>query len=220
MVWDIAVSEDGGMVAASVENFSSYKAAFFKSDGNMIGEFNLTEPSHRASMSGDGRRTAIGGGVINSLYMFKTIEDSTPPLIENVYQEPTNDTVTPDDKVKVYANVTDNESGVEQVTLNYCPDNETWFIVNMTNLEGNTWNGTIPTFDYCTWVNYTITAKDKVENTITSEEEVGYQHQYHVIPEFPSLMIIPLFIMATLLVTIIHKRKREPKRMLGLGLAR
>ncbi|MDH5788516.1 MAG: hypothetical protein OEZ40_09535, partial [Candidatus Bathyarchaeota archaeon] len=205
--WDVAVSNDGGIIAASVTNASSYKALFFKSDGAMIGEFDLMQFSPLISMSGDGGIIAMGGPGWDSLYVFKVLEDSTPPLIENVYQEPINDTVTPDDEVMVYANVVDNESGVKKVNLNYSPDSETWYVVNMTNLEGNTWNGTIPAFDYCTWVNYTITAEDKVGNTITSEDEFGYQHQYHVIPEFPSFLILALFMAATLISAIFHRRR-------------
>jgi len=206
--WDVAVSNDGGIIAASVTNGSSYKALFFKSDGVMIGEFDLMQFSPLISMSGNGGITAMGGPGWDSLYVFKVLEDSTPPQIENVYQEPVNDAVTPDDEVMVYANVSDNESGVKQVTLTYSPDNETWFFVNMTNFEGDMWNGTIPMFAYCTWVNYTISAEDWVGNMITSEEEFGYQHQYHVIPEFPSFLILPLFMVATLLAVIVYRRKR------------
>jgi hypothetical protein len=69
------------------------------------------------------------------------------------------------------------------------------------------WNGTIPTFEYCTWVNYTIAAEDMVGNVITSEEEFGNQHQYHVIPEFSPFLILPLFMIATLLAVTLIKKK-------------
>ena len=158
-------------------------------------------------MSGDGRIVAMGDPGLLTLYVFEVLEDSTPPLIENVHQEPANDTVTPDDEVLVYANVTDDESGVKQVSLNYTNGNGTWVTKNMTNLEGNFWNGTIPTFEYCTYVNYTIIAEDKVGNTITTEEVLGYQHQYHVVPEFPTFLILPLFMTATLLAVTVYRRK-------------
>ena len=211
-VFDVAMSQDGAIVAALVRipgDPYDFKAYFFNSNGSEIGEYYLAEDSRLVSMSGDGRVIAIAGflSAENRLYIFEVLEDYTLPIIEVMYQHPANDTVTPDDEVTVYANVTDNESGVKQVTLNYSPDNEIWFIVNMTNLEGNTWNGTIPTFDYCTWVNYTITAEDKVGNVISSEEEFGYQHQYHVIPEFPSFLILPLFMITTLLAVIVYRRK-------------
>ena len=79
----------------------------------------------------------------------------------------------------------------------------------MTNLEGNKWNGTIPAFLYDTYVNYTVVAEDQVGNTITTEE-MGYTYQYHVIPEFPSFLILPIFIIITLFTaTILQKNKRK-----------
>ena len=81
-------------------------------------------------------------------------------------------------------------------------------IVNMTNLEGNIWNATIPAFPYGTYVNYTIIAEDNVGNTITTEEVLGYQYQYQVVPEFPSFIILSLFMIATLLTLIVSRRKR------------
>jgi len=134
-------------------------------------------------------------------------EDSAPPFIENVDQEPAEDDVYPDDEVMVYANVTD-ESGVKQVILSYTNGNGTWISVNMTSLEYDVWNGTIPQFDFGTWINYTITAEDNVGNTITSEEVLGYQCRYHVIPEFP-LVILPLFMLATLIAAAAFRRKRS-----------
>ena len=133
--------------------------------------------------------------------------DNTPPVIENVYQEPAEDNVYPDDEVMVYANVTDDKSGVKTVILSYTTDNETWFMSTMTNLEGNKWNGTIPAFPYCTCVSYFITAKDKACNSITTEQLFGYKYKYHVISEFPSLLIAPLFMTTTLLALIVYRRK-------------
>ncbi len=203
--WDVAVSSDGGIVAATVTNASSYKALFFLSDGTLIGEFDLIQFSPLISISGDGGIIAVGGPGWDSLYVFGVLDDSTPPLIGSVWQEPGNDAVTPEDAVMVYANVTDSESGVKQVALHYSLEGETWLVVNMTKLEGATWNGAIPSFAYCTWVNYTITAEDTVGNIITSEEAFGYQYQYHVIPEVASFLILPLLITATLMIAIHRK---------------
>ncbi|UCE95714.1 MAG: VCBS repeat-containing protein, partial [Candidatus Bathyarchaeota archaeon] len=133
--------------------------------------------------------------------------DTGPPEIVEVSQSPESN-VLPEDIVEVNATVVDHVSGVKEVSLNYTNGNGTWIIVNMTNLEGDVWNGTIPAFDYCTYVNYTIIAEDMVGYIITSPEKFGYQHQYHVVPEFPSLIILPLFMIVTLLTTIICKRKQ------------
>lgn len=133
-------------------------------------------------------------------------EDRVPPSIENVYQQPDEDDVYPDDKVEVYVNVTDDMSGIKQVTLNYTIDNGTWFSTAMTNLEGNLYNATIPPFSYCTNVTYVIMAEDNANNTITTEE-MGYEYQYHVISELPSSIITSLYLITTLLIVLILKRK-------------
>jgi len=112
-------------------------------------------------------------------------EDTTPPVIANVTQQPAKEDVYPNDNVKVYANVTDVRSGVKQVILNYTTNNQTWTSVEMTNVEGDVWSATIPEFPYHTTVTYTIVAKDNVDNIITTKE-MGYEYQYHIIPEFPS----------------------------------
>jgi hypothetical protein len=159
-------------------------------------------------MSGNGLITAVAGPGFDSLYVFKTITDITPPLIKDVYQQPTNTTVQPEDDVMVYANVTDDLSGVKQVTLNYTHTNSTgtWSEVITMTPEGDIYNGTIPHFPYCTNVTYVIIAEDNFNNTITTEE-MGHLYKYHVIPELPSLIILPLFVITTLLTAIGIKKK-------------
>ena len=132
--------------------------------------------------------------------------DTTPPNIPDVSQFPFKNNVTPEDEVQVNATVTDDLSGVKQVTLNYTDGNGTWINVDMTNLEGKVWNVTIPKFPYCTNVTYAIMAEDNANNTITTEE-MGYEYKYHVIPEFPSFIIIPLFMIATSLLFALCRRK-------------
>jgi len=136
-------------------------------------------------------------------------EDTTPPMIANVTQQPTEENVCPDDKVIVYADVTD-LSGVKQVILNYTTNNGTWFNKEMTNVEGNIYNATIPQFPYRTNVTYVIIAEDNVDNTITTEE-IGYELNYQVIPEFP-LTIITFFMITTLLAVIVY-RSKHPGQM-------
>ena len=137
-------------------------------------------------------------------------EDKVPPTIENVYQQPDEDNVYPDNRVEVYANVTDDLSEVKQVILNYTTGNGTWFTIEMENLEGNLYNATIPAFPYCTNITYLIIAEDNANNTITTQE-MGYEHQYHVIPELPSNTIIATFLILTTISLIFIKRKRYEK---------
>jgi hypothetical protein len=149
--------------------------------------------------------TAGNMGASSTVYF---VVDTTPPNITEVSQTPLKNNVRPEDEVKINATVTDNLSGVKQVTLNYTNGNGTWITLKMTNLEGNIWNATIPAFPYCTNVTYILIAVDNVNNIITTEE-MGYEYQYHVIPEFPSFLILPLFMIATILAVIIYKRKHS-----------
>jgi streptogramin lyase len=147
----------------------------------------------------------VGNMGVSSMVYFTV--DTTPPNITDVSQTPAEDNVLPTDEVEVNATVTDDISGVKQVILNYTNGNGTWITTGMTNLEGNIWNATIPAFPYCTNVTYVIMAEDNANNTITTEEVFGYEYQYHVVPEFPSLIILPLFMIATFLAIIVYKRK-------------
>jgi len=137
--------------------------------------------------------------------------DTTPPNIKDIMQFPPSDNVQPDDEVKVNATVTDDVSGVKRVTLFYAYANSsgTWIrIVNMTKLEGDIWNASIPKFPYCTNVTYAIGAEDNVGNT-ASTVEMGYDIQYHVIPEFTALAMTLLLMVATLLTAMVRKRKKS-----------
>jgi len=135
------------------------------------------------------------------------IRDTTPPNITGVTQTPTKNNVLYGDVVKVNATVTDDVAGVKQVALNYTNGNGTWTITEMINLEANLWNATIPAFPHGTKVTYSIVAEDRANNTITSEELLGYLCQYEVIPEFPSLLVLPLFVIGTLLTVMCARSK-------------
>jgi hypothetical protein len=131
-----------------------------------------------------------------------------PPNITDVSQIPNADSVFEEDIVKVNATVTDNFSGVKQVLLNYTNGNGTWIMVNMTNLGGNIWNGTIPSFEYGTWINYTITAEDNVGNMKTTEV---YSYHLQMIPEY-SALILPMLAAGTLLTALFYKRKHSSRK--------
>jgi hypothetical protein len=212
-ILDVAISDDGEIISATAQIgvASDYKAYFLKRNGELIEEFDIPQYSPILSMSGDGIITAVAGPGPDSLYVFQTLVDITPPLIENVHQQP--ESVYPEDEAMVYANVTDDLSGVKQVILNYTYTNSTgtWSeTVIMGNLEGNLYNGTIPAFPYCTNVTYIIIAEDNFNNIITTEE-MGQEYKYHVIPEFSLQLILPLLVTSTLLTMLIRKRKRINK---------
>jgi hypothetical protein len=72
---------------------------------------------------------------------------------------------------------------------------------------GNILYYVLDTNPYAQNITYTIIAEDEAGNTITTEE-TGYQYKYHVILEFPSFLIIPRFITATLPAVIAYKKEK------------
>jgi parallel beta-helix repeat protein len=141
--------------------------------------------------------------------------DNIPPEISEPWQDPLPDNVQPFQNVTVWVNVTDYGTGIKNVTLWYSINNGTsWTIINMTALPipSDTWityEATIDGYENCTWVTYKIIAYDKAENNATKDNN-GYGYKYHVIPEYPSTLIL-VFIMATTLITtsILKIKKRR-----------
>lgn len=141
--------------------------------------------------------------------------DITPPNITYVSQTPPKDNVLPEDKVEVYAGVTENLA-LRQIILSYTTNNGTWFTIPMTLHEAG-YNATIPQFPHCTTVTYIIIAEDNATNTVTTEE-LGYDTQYHVIarnnpPYQPQLSITPSLAVEDiddLIVTVIGPTPADP----------
>ena len=190
---------DAGIPALWIFEFNGFQNPYIHTPADSMGveNYNFTLGTRAAQ---------VVAATVAKLARARII-DTTPPNITGVSQSPTKNNVLPEDEVKVNATVTDAVSGVERVTLNYTNGNGTWAIAEMTNLEVNIWNATIPAFPHGTNVTYTIMAEDKANNTITTEKLFGYQYQYEVIPEFQSLLILPLFMIATLLAVIAYRRE-------------
>jgi uncharacterized surface protein with fasciclin (FAS1) repeats len=132
--------------------------------------------------------------------------DVTPPSISNVSQEPE----IPDDgeTVTITAIVTDAESGVYNVVLSYSTDGEqTWNNVTTIKTTGDTYEGQIPGLPAGTEVQYQIIAYDNVGNPAV-EDNAG-EYVYTVIPEFPSIALIAIFMILSLLATILIKKSKR-----------
>jgi hypothetical protein len=134
--------------------------------------------------------------------------DDIPPEISAPVQEPP-ENVTAYQNVTVTVNVTDLGTGIHNATLWYSTNNgTTWAPLNMTEISTNTYQTTILGQENCTWVTYKIIAYDNNGNQAINDNH-GYYYVYHVIPEFPSLIILPLLMITTLLVVIVYKRKNS-----------
>jgi hypothetical protein len=139
-------------------------------------------------------------------------EDSNSPIIGIPSRVPEG-TVQPNQKVEVFVNVTDTESGVKNVTLYYNLNNgQTWTAEPMSyNSTSHVCNATIPGQPAGTYVRFKIVAYDKVGNNATRD---GTEYcTYQVIPEFPSNLILPLLVIVTV-PFIFYMRKgimRKPR---------
>ena len=136
------------------------------------------------------------------------IEDTTPPTVVSVIQTPSQGNVSPQDIVVVNATVTDDATGVKEVALNYTTGNGTWIKTAMSNLGGNVWSGSIPSFPFGTNVTYIILAEDNAGN-IVSTLGTTYENNYLVIPEFPILtVLLPLCAISSVLAIVLGKKRK------------
>jgi hypothetical protein len=140
------------------------------------------------------------GGKFNAV-----LTDTHPPNVTDVYQFPPADQVASTNTVEVFANVTDDLSGVRQVVLNYTIDGSAPYSVVMSNLQGNRYNATIPAFAHGTHVTYVVVAEDFVNNSVTTQS-MGYDYGYEVIPELPTSLLLLVLMIATLLSVIVYRR--------------
>jgi len=132
--------------------------------------------------------------------------DTNPPIIiyffSSYYAEP-------DDRVRISANVTDLESSVREVILSYTTDGTTWENLTMNyNSTTTLYEATIREYPYETRVKYKIIAYDNRGNSAT-KDNAGKYYIYEVIPEFPSFLVLSLFMIATLSALIVYRRKHS-----------
>jgi hypothetical protein len=137
--------------------------------------------------------------------------DKTSPIIDTPTRAPSGD-VDQGVLVKVFANVTDAGSGVNNnlVTLSYTFDNETtWSDTKMNyNSTSGLFEATIPKQLDGTWVKFKVSASDNVGNTAVKDNN-GQYYAYMVIPEFSSIIFLAAFLMFSSATLILIKRKNR-----------
>jgi parallel beta-helix repeat protein len=146
------------------------------------------------------------GGYNAALY---TYNPSTYEALEIGY--PIQD---PLEKIEPYQNVTitvsaiSRESEIVNVTLYFSLDNgTTWMPIKMTETVLNIYQAIIPGQQNDTWISYYFVAYDNTGN-FTIRDNNGYYYQFYVVPEFPSIVMWLLLMLATL-TSIVLAQKRE-----------
>ncbi len=140
--------------------------------------------------------------------------DTEAPNITSIVQVPPDGSVLPENEVEISVTVSDNLSGVKQVTLTYTHSNASgnWTrIVQMIKLEGDVWSAVIPAFATGTIVSYRITAEDSAGN-IVSSDDFEYELRNQSFPELSSLIFLLAFVIAALLAVTVYKLLKDKKR--------
>jgi hypothetical protein len=182
----------------------------FSNDGTTWSDWEAYSSSkNRTLISGDEIKTVYyqikdNANLISMTYAATVILDTSPPNITQVYQTPMAN-VKPENDVRIDVAILD-ANGVETTILSYTTGNGTWITVKMVFTGRSMWNASIPTFPKDTNITYIVMAKDVAGNPITTEE-LGSVYEYQVIPEYPSFLILPMFVIATLLVVIVYRKK-------------
>jgi len=151
----------------------------------------------------------IGGCVLNLAII---AEDVNPPDIGIPNQRPPHNEVMPYQNVSVSINITDMESGVRNATLHYSINNDTtWITILMKyNSTSRLYWATIPGYSEGTLIKYATVAYDNAGNNATRDGAEQYC-AYKVISEFPSALIVPLFLSFTALAVGFKKRRIRQK---------
>jgi hypothetical protein len=138
--------------------------------------------------------------------------DKTPPTVEKLSHLPERDELL-EQTVTVSVKVTDLYSGVKNVTLSYNLNDETaWNDIVMTlNSTTGLYECIIPEQEENARVKYTITTYDNAENHDT-EDNHGRYFVYTAVPEFPSWIILPLLLAATLFITFCRRKLTKTPR--------
>jgi hypothetical protein len=150
--------------------------------------------------------TDVAGNWHTNNVTITVLEDVSPPAIGTPLQNPYSTVIDPYQTVDVTVEITDEGAGVRQVILSFSTnEGQTWTNITMSNTEGNSYSSELPGFNESTQVQYMIIAYDRADN-VAVEDNAGEYYVYAVIPEFPSLMILPLVMFLALIAIALAKK--------------
>ena len=81
----------------------------------------------------------------------------------------------------------------------------------MTEISDGTYQAVIRGYGNCTWVTYKIIAYDNSGNNAIKDNN-GYGYKYHVIPEYPSIIILTIFMLTTTVLAVLTRNRRLKHR--------
>jgi hypothetical protein len=142
--------------------------------------------------------------------------DTIPPKIETPTRTPEGD-ILPDQATNVTVNVTDNQTGVKNVTLSYTTNNGiTWTSISMTyNSSSDLYQATIPGQQAGTSLKYSISAYDNAGNYAKSDDAGSYLVDIAVPKSPPSLVLLLLIIVtliAVIVIVMVFRRTRASQK--------
>lgn len=171
--------------------------------------FGSLSPSHYISEVA--LRGWSGGGRLEVLLDDFYIYDDPAPRLSNIVHTPS----TPDQGDSVVVSVDAEDQDLETVLLHYRVDGSTWTTVIMS--AGASYDGTIPSQDTGTLIEYYITANDTWGMT-TTDDNSGAYYSYTVTTPFIPPPLSPLLILGIAVIIIIvvvillwFLRFRKPK---------
>jgi hypothetical protein len=156
-----------------------------------------------------------GLGQFAEVHIEARAADTTAPKIILSSQNPPRENVQPYQNVTISANATDAESGIKNVTLICSFDNGTSWESPQTmrlNFSTNLYEAIIPGQPAQTWVRFKIVVYDNAGNNATIDGTEPYC-VYQVLPEFATILILPLFTIMTLLAMILKRKKTNRQRL-------
>jgi hypothetical protein len=131
--------------------------------------------------------------------------DKTPPTIETL-SNLTDIWINSTQKIEIHVKASDSLSGIVHITLSYTINDQhnTGYLQMTKNITSGVYSASIPPQTEGTSVRYEITAFDKAGNTITETNTLECGQT--IIPEFPTSIILSIFLIMSLL-TLNFKKK-------------